>query len=169
MIEEQRRNTVLRQAFLCVLWLAVISVFCFLFISIGAAYKVEAGGDSMLRAKLHAAAAKVRHGETSTLRTESAEHLADLTRGIEPSEVDDTTLADMVSLLDTEEDSVRYWVATALGNLGPRAKTAAPRLIRLLPKVDCLRGEKTSASAIRSALKRMGETPPPIPNCGAKK
>ena len=112
--------------------------------------------------------AKIRNGETSTSRTEAAEHLAMLTRGINPHEVDDTTLTEMLSLLETQEDSVRAWVAAALGHLGPRAKVAVPKLLKLLPEVDCLRGSLTSAPFLRVALKRMGEIPPPPPNCEAK-
>src|ERR1700680_2449973 len=66
----------------------------------------------------------IRTGESSNARTDAAEHLADLTRGIDPKLVDKGTIADLVSLLDVPEDSVRYWVAACLGNLGPRAKGA---------------------------------------------
>jgi len=113
--------------------------------------------------------AKVRNGKTSTIRTDAAEHLAELTRGIDPNKVDDATLTELEYLLDTSEDSVRYWVAATLGNLGPRAKVAVPKLLKLLAEVDCARGSLTSAPAIRSALERIGVTPPPPPNCDAKK
>ena len=113
--------------------------------------------------------AKVRNGETLTSRTDAAQRLAMLTRGINPQKVDDATLAEMVSLLDTKEDSVRAWVAGALGNLGRRAKVAVPRLLKLLPEVDCLRGSMTSAPFIRGALKRMGERPPPPRKCDGKR
>ena len=118
-----------------------------------------------LKRQLSETMAKVRNGKTSTTRTDAAEHLKTLTRGINPYKVDDKTLAEMVSLLETHEDSVRAWVAASLGNLGPRAKVAVPRLLKLLPEVDCLRGSLTSASFIRVALKRMREIPPPPPNC----
>jgi hypothetical protein len=145
-------------------WLVAIASICFLLRSPTACAK----GSPMLKKQLQEAMAKVRTGETSKLKTEAAERLATLTRGIDPLKVDDITLAELVSLLDTQEDSVRYWVAASLGNLGPRAKVAAPRLLKLLPEVDCLRGSLTSAAAIRVALERMNETPPPPPNCNAK-
>jgi hypothetical protein len=125
----------------------------------------HATDDAMSKRQLTKTMAKVRKGKTSTVRTEAAEHLAELTRGIDPQKVDDTTLAELVSLLDISEDSVRYWVAASLGNLGPRARVAVPTLLKLLPEVDCLRGSLTSAPAIRTALERMGVTPPP-PACG---
>ena len=118
-----------------------------------------------LKWQLSETMAKIRNGETSTSRTEAAEQLAMLTRGINPHNVDDTTLTEMLSLLETQEDSVRAWVAAALGHLGPRAKVAVPKLLKLLPEVDCLRGSLTSAPFLRVALKRMGEIPPPPPNC----
>ena len=109
--------------------------------------------------------AKIRNGKTTNSRTDAAEHLATLTRRINPHKLDEPTLTEMVSLLDTQEDSVRAWVAASLGHLGPRAKWAVPRLLQLLPEVDCLRGSLTSAPSIRVALKRIGEIPPPPPKC----
>ena len=109
--------------------------------------------------------AKIRNEKTINSRTDAAEELATLTHRINPRKVDDTTLTEMISLLDTEEDSVRFWVAAALGHLGARAKPAVPRLLKLLPEVDCLQGSLTSAPAIRVALKRIGEKPPPPPTC----
>ena len=118
-----------------------------------------------LTRKLSETMAKIRQGKTVTYRTEAAQHLATLTHGADPNEVDDSTLTEMVSLLDTPEDSVRAWVAAALGLLGPRAKMAIPRLLKLLAEVDCLQGDLTSAASIRPALERMGATPPPPPRC----
>jgi hypothetical protein len=63
--------------------------------------------------------------------------------------------------MDSSDDSVRYWVARCLGNFGPRARMAAPKLEQVLAEVDCLQGSKTSASGIRFALGEMGITPPP--------
>jgi hypothetical protein len=106
--------------------------------------------------------AKVGTGESSTARTEAAEHLADLTRQVHAKSVDDKTIADLTSLLNTSDDSVRYWVARCLGNLGLRARAAIPELQKLLTEVDCLQGSKTSASGIRFALSQMDITPPPL-------
>ena len=118
--------------------------------------------------RLGKAIAQVRMGGSPKARTDAAECLAQLTHGIDPTKVDDKTLGDLVSLLDVSDDSVRYWVARSLGNLGPRAKMAAPRLQAILADVDCLPGSKTSASGIRFALSQIGVTPPP-PRCGTAK
>ena len=118
-----------------------------------------------LKRQLSETMAKIRNGKTTNSRTDAAEQLATLTRRINPHKVDETTLTEMVALLDTQEDSVRAWVAASLGHLGPRAKVAVPGLLQLLPEVDCLRGSLTSAPSIRVALKRIGEIPPPPPKC----
>jgi hypothetical protein len=125
---------------------------------------VHATEDLISKRQLTQAMAKVRKGETPSVRTKAAKHVAELTSEIDPNNVDDTTLAELVSLLDTSQDSVRLWVAASLGNLGPRAKVAIPTLLKLLPEVDCLRVSLTSAPVIRVALDRMGEIPPP-PKC----
>jgi hypothetical protein len=67
--------------------------------------------------------AKVRTGATPETRADAAEHLADLTSGIDFL-VDNKAFADLVSLLDTPEDRVRFWMAVTLGNLKRRAGTA---------------------------------------------
>lgn len=126
----------------------------------------NATSDPMLTRHLTEAISKVQTGGSPSLaRTQAAEHLAELTRGIDPNQVDDKALADLVSLLDTSDDSVRFWVASALGNLGPRAKIAIPKLLKLLPEADCLDGAITSAMSIRSALVKMGAPPPPPSTC----
>jgi len=127
-------------------------------------------GGPMLMRQLKETIEKVRTGVPSSMaRAKAAEHLADLTRKIDPKIVDDKTLADLVSLLDTPDDSVRGSVAAALGHLGPRAKSAIPMLLKILPEVDCQYMGLTSAPAIRIAISRMGEKPPPRPNCGVVK
>ena len=112
----------------------------------------------------HAIAA-VKTSETVDERTSAAERLASLAKKVNRKEITEQTIADLISLLDSPDDSVRFWVATALGNLGPSAKAAIPKLQSLLPKADCLNGTITSASGIRYALKELAVTPPPRPNC----
>lgn len=108
---------------------------------------------------------EVQTAKTVDARTKAAQHLASLTRKIDHKEVTEQTVTDLTALLDAPDDSVRFWVATALGNLGPSAKAAIPKLKKLLPEADCLNGALTSASAIRHALTQMGVTPPPPPKC----
>jgi hypothetical protein len=107
---------------------------------------------------------KVRTGATPEIRADAAEHLADLTSGTSDW-VADIPIADMVSLVDTQEDPVRFWVAVTLGNLGYGARSAIPKLQALLPQADCLWGDLTVADAIRYALARMHAAVPP-PTCG---
>jgi hypothetical protein len=131
------------------------------FLALGAA---KAAGDPKLNAQLEETITKVRTEKSLMARIDQAEHLAELTHGVNPKSVDDQTVGDMVSLLDDPDDAVRLWVAGALGHLGRRAKVAAPKLLALLPEADCLQGDLTSAAAIRPALKRMGVKPPPPPS-----
>jgi hypothetical protein len=109
--------------------------------------------------------AKMQSGKTVDARTKAAEHLAGLTQKISNKEVTDALVNDLTSLLDSPDDSVRFWIATAIGNLGPVAKAAVPKLEKLLPGAECLNGTITSASAIRYALTKMGIKPPPPPKC----
>ncbi|HKM49509.1 MAG TPA: HEAT repeat domain-containing protein [Terriglobales bacterium] len=110
--------------------------------------------------------AKVLSDETIDGRTEAAERLASLTKKIKSTEVTEALVTNITSLLNSPDDSVRYWVAMALGNLGPAAKAAVPKLMEMLPKADCINGTITSASGIRYALIKMGIKPPPPPKCG---
>jgi hypothetical protein len=151
------------------LWLVLIVSGWIFLLSPGLCAQSHSMSKKQLKRQLSETMAKIRNGKTSNSRTGAAERLGTLTRGINPNKVDETTLIEMVSLLDTQEDSVRGWVAASLGNLGPRAKVAVPSLLKILPEVDCLRGSLTSAPAIRVALERIGEIPPPPPNCYAQR
>lgn len=123
------------------------------------------GGPALMK-QIKETIAKVRADKTVDSRTEAAEHLASLTQKIGSKEITEAFVTDITSLLDSPDDSVRYWVATALGNLGPAAKAAIPKLEEMLPNADCIDGAITSASGIRYALIKMGIKPPPPPKCG---
>jgi len=123
----------------------------------------NAGTNSMLNSKLEQTVQAVRSAGSPMEQIKSAQHLAELTKGVAPSSVSDATVSDITSLLDMPEDAVRGWVAAALGHLGRRAKLAVPKLLALLPEADCMQGDLTSAASIRPALKRMGVEPPPAP------
>jgi hypothetical protein len=125
----------------------------------------NATSDPKLMKQLTETIAKVRTSEVSAARTEAAAHLVGLTRKIDPNEIDDKTLGDLVSLLDSWDDSVVDAAAVSLGNLGPRAKSAVPKLLEILPGVDCLWVDASSAPDIRNAIKLIGAPTPPPPKC----
>jgi hypothetical protein len=140
-------------------WLAVIASACWIgFLSDTA----HAQPDQPFTTELAQAMQRIRSANSSVAQTEAAEHIAWLTRQMDPQKINDETIGELVSLLDRNEDSVRAWIAASLGNLGPRARVAVPKLRKLLPEADCLPGELTSAPFIRLALERMMETPPPV-------
>ena len=87
--------------------------------------------------KIAEAVRRARFGETALDRSNAAERLPDLTESIDPNEIDDKTLADLISLLDTWQDSVRVPVPCPSGFLAPRAKSAVPKLLAMLPELDC--------------------------------
>jgi hypothetical protein len=131
---------------------------------------VHAAGDPAALRQIAETIATVRNGTPPPVRPRAAQHLYELTHGINPTTVDDKTVADMVSLLDTPDDSVRLWVAASLGNLGRRASiAAAPKLLLLLGQVECHGKTQPSAQAIRFALARMGRKPPPPPCAPVRK
>ena len=122
--------------------------------------------------ELSDAIAELRSGrrevEPDASKDDAGAHLAHLIRRSKPDQVDDNTIADIESLLDNSSDYIRFWAATSLGELGPRARMVLPKLLELLPKVDCLNGAITSASAVRVALMRIGGVNPPHPSCKNK-
>lgn len=126
----------------------------------------QASGGPALMKQIKETMAKVQSDKTVDARTEAAQHLASLAQEISSKKVTEALVTDITSLLDSPDDSVRYWVATALGNLGPVAKAAVPKLEEMLPRADCINGTITSASGIRYALIKMGIKPPPPPKCG---
>ena len=79
--------------------------------------------------------------------------------------LDKETLKEIIALLDVRHDGVRFWTARILGNIGPCARPAIPKLKQIVPQADCWPGGKTSASDIRETLKRFGEPSPPETIC----
>jgi hypothetical protein len=130
-------------------------LFAFLHPIMGRAKTVEDINTQLLNA-----IAKVRKAKTPTARYKAAERLGAITHEKDCSDVNNKTIEALISLLDIEDDGVRMWVASDLGDIGPRAKAAAPKLISILSVSDCMTWDHSSASTIPIALKRMGVDPP---------
>lgn len=110
------------------------------------------------------AIAKIRKAKTPATRCKAAQHLGAITYEKDCSTVDDKTIQALILLLDIEDDGVRMWVASNLGDIGPRAKAAVPKLISILSVSDCMTWDHSSAATIPIALKKMG-VDPPMRNC----
>src|ERR1700748_539546 len=79
----------------------------------------QSSSRSTLTAQMQHTIASVKASKTLNERTAAAEHLADLAKRLNANEVTGQTIVDLTGLLDSPDDSVRFWIATALGNLGP--------------------------------------------------
>jgi hypothetical protein len=109
---------------------------------------------------------EIRSGATQVRRYEAALQLAILLRKkINPEEISNKTIADIISLLNIPE--ARLGVVLCLGNLGPRAKAAVPKLLKLLKKKDCSDTDMRLADTIRDVLPQIGIIPPP-PKCNER-
>ena len=62
---------------------------------------------------------------------------------------------DLIPFLRDEDDTVRYWIAAALGHIGTLAKDAVPALIVALDERADTIASKSSESGIRFALDRI--------------
>lgn len=134
-----------------------------LLVAIAPSVSFAARGDGISSKQLSALIVAVRV-ETDARKQELAAHkIPELLNGAELSSVDAKTLQDLSSLLDTSNDAVRRWVALSLSMFEGRAKFAVPRLLAILPSVDCAnpRGPN-SAETIRFAIQSIsGMSPPP--------
>ena len=70
---------------------------------------------------IYAIAEKIKNDKTDGNRTKKAQELAEMVR-LESAEVIPGELIKLLAdLLQDRDDSVRYWAATSLGYLGPKA------------------------------------------------
>jgi len=89
----------------------------------------------------------------------AAEELAQYVRKIDTSTVDDNSLKEIASLLDSTDGAVRMWAAGALGHFGIRASAYAPRLQQMVSEESCNLTGITAADTAHFALTRMGIVP----------
>jgi HEAT repeat protein len=125
------------------------------------AQAVKLDPQSIIKQEVDETVTLVRIGQSSNERYIAAMLLCDITYGDASKLVDDESLRSIIALLDNSDDAVRYWVALCLGNFGPRAKPAVPKLLSILDQTDCVKAALTAASAIRVALKKIGADVPP--------
>jgi hypothetical protein len=121
----------------------------------------KAGQTTMIdvSAEIH----KINEEKSQTLRTKYAEQLSDSIETGDRQSITDADIDALARMMSDRDDSVRYWIATSLGYIGPRATRAIPQLEKALRDRACDKASKTSASAIRVAFSRIGVKPPEIP------
>jgi hypothetical protein len=149
----------LRRARLAVMMAALSAAIVMSSLKVGA-QPSNAEAQPSLKDEVYLTVSLVQIGKTSNERSIAAQLLCELTRGNASRQVDDPSLDSIIALLDSDDDSVRYWVALCLGNFGPRAKAATPKLLKIVDQTDCVKASKTSASAARVTLKRIGAEVP---------
>src|SRR5262245_37493320 len=88
-------------------------------------------------------------------RTHHAEEVSDFVRAKNGKSAPKSGIRALAGLMTDRHDSVRYWIAMALGFFGPQAIEAVPALQTALKEIEGRPGSKTSESAIRLALRRI--------------
>ena len=94
----------------------------------------------------------------------AAEHLRNTILVTDPKAIDDRTIHAIASLLEIQNEGIRYWVVESLGHFGPHAKFVSPKLLNILKKRECVIAETSSVPMIRDTLERIG-TPAPERKC----
>jgi hypothetical protein len=102
----------------------------------------------------------VRSAKGANAKVDAAQQLRNLVLATEANSVDDGTIHSVASLLDFNNEAIRYWIAEALGHFGARAKFAAPKLQAILSERECVVAETSSASMVRKTLENIGEPAP---------
>jgi len=107
---------------------------------------------------------KIKSEKNQDQRTKFAHQLAAVVLRANPSDVSAEDIRSLTLLLENKDDMVRYFVAAALGHLGPRANGAAPALKKALDRIKCRTEEKNSESTIVPALQKI-EGKRPVVRC----
>ncbi|MEJ1974199.1 MAG: HEAT repeat domain-containing protein [Lacunisphaera sp.] len=110
-------------------------------------------------ASISATVEKIKVEQASDVRTKLAQQLSELIKGEDTTAIDTKLINEISDLLRDKDDSVRYWAATSLGYIGPRAGFTIPALEKALKEKDDDLSSKSSASAIRLALERIRRKP----------
>ncbi len=82
---------------------------------------------------------EIRVETSTTVRTDAAEKLVSLVQEQARDGISQKAIWAMADLLSDRDDSVRYWVATALGYAGSQAADAVPALERALREREGVR------------------------------
>lgn len=98
---------------------------------------------------------KIRAEPDVNTRIDQAEKLVDLVQKDPRRPYSQVLVIRIAALLEDPADPVRYWVANALGLMGPQASVALPDLERALALPKDTKAGKNSDSVIEWAIKRI--------------
>jgi hypothetical protein len=91
---------------------------------------------------------------------EAARDLEGMSLCVNPNDIDDATMTKIIDVLDRRSISVRLFVVDTIGNLGPRAHAALPKLYRCLEQEEAkgcfVSTETPPALYIRRAIPKVG-------------
>jgi hypothetical protein len=135
---------------------------CWCFLSLAMTAGAAMAGPTTM-SDVSGAIQKIKEEQSRTLRTKDAEQLSDSIKREDPANISDADIDALAGMMSDRDDSVRMWIATSIGFIGPRARRAIPQLERALREVACDEyASLTSEPAIRLAYSRIGVKPPEI-------
>jgi hypothetical protein len=114
----------------------------------------SANGEAMT--PIMVAVSKIRDEPSTATRTAIAQQLSELiSREGQSMTISQGDIGSLASLMSDRDDSVRFWVASSLGYIGPRAQLAVPALRQALKEIKDAKLALTSAGAIEMALAKI--------------
>lgn len=134
------------------LWAALAAILFFHGTSHAAA---KQGGDCQVN-EVSSALSDILAQKPGVARSEKAASLAVHLFETESTCVTEKDIRTLVMMLRNDDESIRFWAAVMIGNVGHRAQDAVPALEAALAERPCEDGTMTSASAIRRALGKLG-------------
>lgn len=115
-------------------------------------------GDQMT--EIASGLSKISSEKSGVHRSRMASELAVRVKELGPECITDKDLSALIDLLKDDDDSVRFFAATMIGNSGPRGVKAITALEEAIADRPCENMALTSAAAIRATLVKFGRPPP---------
>ncbi|MEJ2815109.1 hypothetical protein [Caulobacter sp. CCG-8] len=123
------------------------------FLSFQPAYSGDRPGVSEITLALR----RIEAQEPGRSRSDSLVQLAMSLHSTGNAGVTQDDIESLARMMRDDDDSLRFWAAAMLGNIGAPAQSATPALKAALADRPCENKTLTSAVAIRLALEKLGE------------